>query len=61
MGRHTFATYYILEEKRMSIEALRIMLGHTNIKMTQLYGKLAENRLADEIQECKERELGMIA
>lgn len=45
-GRHTFATTYGLNAG-VSIEVLARMLGHTNIKTTQIYAEMLPNTVID--------------
>lgn len=49
-GRHTFATYLI--NKGVSLEAISKILGHSNMKMTQLYARLLGKTA---IQEMKDK------
>lgn len=48
-ARHTFATLMIT--KGASIETVSSMLGHTNIKTTQIYGKIVEEKVVNEMSE----------
>ena len=45
MGRHTFATTNALAQG-IRIEVVSRMLGHTNIKTTQIYAKVTDDMLA---------------
>jgi site-specific recombinase XerD len=47
-ARHTFAT--LMLTKKVSIEAVSSMLGHTNIKTTQVYAKVIESKIIDEME-----------
>ena len=44
-GRHTFATTNALAQG-IRIEVISRMLGHTNIKTTQIYAKVTDDMLA---------------
>ncbi|MDE6876599.1 MAG: tyrosine-type recombinase/integrase, partial [Alistipes sp.] len=44
-GRHTFATTNALAQG-IRIEVVSRMLGHTNIKTTQIYAKVTDDMLA---------------
>jgi integrase len=54
MGRHTFASLITLSEG-LPIETLCKMLGHKNIKTTQIYAELSLDKIAQEIQRLAER------
>lgn len=47
IARHSFAVMFL--NKGGSIEALSKILGHTTIRTTQIYGKITDIRLDDEI------------
>ena len=49
IARHTFATTVLLSNG-VSMEATSKMLGHSSIKTTQIYGKIVESRVADEME-----------
>jgi len=46
-ARHTFAT--LMLTKGVSIEAVSSMLGHTNIKTTQIYAKIINEKVMNEM------------
>jgi integrase len=48
MARHSFASLIALEEG-VPIETIRLMLGHSNIKITQLYAHVTPKRLFEEM------------
>ena len=47
MARHTFATYAMT--KNVSIETISQMLGHKSIKSTQIYAKVVDSKISDEM------------
>jgi len=48
VARHTFATTITLS-KGVSIESVSKMLGHTNIKTTQIYARITDNKISNEM------------
>lgn len=48
VARHTFATT-VTSDKSVSIEVISKMLGHTQIKTTQIYAKTTEVRISNEM------------
>ena len=52
-ARHTFAT--LMLTKGASIESVSSMLGHTNIKTTQIYGKIVEEKVVNEMGRINEQ------
>lgn len=49
-ARHTFAVHSI--NKGMSMEAVGNVLGHTDIKTTQIYGQVTNTKVNDEIKKA---------
>ncbi|WP_316809425.1 site-specific integrase [Pedobacter agri] len=49
VARHTFATTVTLE-KGISIESVSHMLGHSNIRTTQIYSKVNQKKVANEMK-----------
>jgi hypothetical protein len=47
LARHTFATLALTQG--VSIESVSKMLGHSNIKTTQIYSKVTENKIGNEM------------
>jgi site-specific recombinase XerD len=47
-ARHTFATTVTLS-KGVSIESVSKMLGHTNIKTTQIYARITDNKIKNDM------------
>ncbi|UEG49361.1 site-specific integrase [Ferruginibacter lapsinanis] len=52
-ARHTFAT--LMLTKGASIESVSSMLGHTNIRTTQIYGKIIEEKVSNEMVKINEQ------
>ena len=48
VARHTFATN-VLKDNGVSYEAVSKLLGHKNLATTQIYAKITDTRLSDEI------------
>ena len=57
IARHTFATTVTLTNG-VPIESVSKMLGHTNLKTTQIYAKVVEKKIADDMVKLQERLLG---
>nr|WP_255490627.1 tyrosine-type recombinase/integrase [Dysgonomonas sp. 511] len=47
MARHSFATMSL--NNGVSLKAVSLMLGHTNIKQTEHYSKLMNNTIYNEM------------
>ena len=56
-GRHTYAT--IMLTKGVSIESVSKMLGHTNITTTQIYAKVLNQKIANEVNKVRNEFDGM--
>ena len=54
IARHTFATTVTLSNG-IPIESVSKMLGHSSIKTTQIYGKIVESRVGDEMDKLSEK------
>lgn len=54
IARHTFATTVLLTNG-VSLEATSKMLGHKSIKTTQIYGKIVESRVGNEMDKLSEK------
>jgi site-specific recombinase XerD len=54
IARHTFATTITLSNG-VPIESVSKMLGHTTIRSTQVYAKVVEQKLSEDMQNLKRR------
>jgi len=54
IARHTFATTVTLTN-RVPIETVSKLLGHTSIKTTQIYAKVIEQKVCDDIRNLKNK------
>lgn len=54
IARHTFATTVTLSNG-VPIESVSKMLGHTSIRTTQIYAKVIEQKLCEDMQNLKKR------
>ncbi len=52
IARHTFATTVTLTQG-ISIETISAMLGHKNIRTTQIYSKVVNQKVSDEMKNIK--------
>jgi len=54
VARHTFATTVTLSNG-VPIETVSKLLGHTSIKTTQIYAKVIEQKVSDDMKTLRER------
>ena len=54
MARHTFATTMTLSNG-VSIETVSTLLGHSKIITTQIYAKVLENKISENMLRLKEK------
>lgn len=54
IARHTFATTVTLSNG-VPIETISKMLGHTNLKTTQIYAKVMDRKISDDMNTLKNR------
>lgn len=58
MARHTFATTTTLA-KGVPIETVSKMLGHTNIETTQIYARITNNKISNDMQGLDKKFVGI--
>jgi len=58
LARHTFATTITLS-KGVPIETVSKMLGHTSIKTTQIYARITDKKIGNDMQVLSEKLQGM--
>lgn len=58
LARHTFATTVTLA-KGVPIETVSKMLGHTSIKTTQIYARITDSKIGNDMQELSKKLQGM--
>lgn len=58
LARHTFATTTTLA-KGVPIETVSKMLGHTNIETTQIYARITNNKISNDMQGLDKKFIGI--
>ncbi len=58
LARHTFATTVTLA-KGVPMETVSKMLGHTSIRTTQIYARITESKIGNDMQALSEKLQGM--
>jgi len=58
MARHTFATTVLLEQD-VPIETVSQLLGHRSIRTTQIYAKVSQKKVSQNMKALKEKLAGM--
>ena len=58
MSRHTFATTTTLA-KGVPIETVSKMLGHTNIETTQIYARITNSKIGNDMQGLDKKFVGI--
>ena len=58
LARHTFATTTTLS-KGVPIETVSKMLGHTNIETTQIYARITNNKISDDMKGLSQQFAGI--
>jgi site-specific recombinase XerD len=58
LARHTFATTVTLA-KGVPMETVSKMLGHTSIRTTQIYARITDSKIGNDMQELSEKLRGM--
>ena len=54
IARHTFATTICLNNN-MALEDVSMLLGHSSLKTTQIYGKITQDRLHQSIDSISKK------
>lgn len=55
--RHTFATLTL--SKGVSIESVSKMLGHTNIRTTQIYARITDSKISNDMDDFASKVKGL--
>lgn len=58
MARHTFSTTITLSQG-VPIESVSKMLGHTNIRTTQIYARITNEKVSNDMDILSEKLKGM--
>lgn len=57
LARHTFATLTL--SKGVSIESVSKMLGHTNIRTTQIYARITDSKISNDMNDFASKVKGL--
>ncbi|MBP7487564.1 MAG: integrase catalytic domain-containing protein, partial [Parabacteroides sp.] len=57
IARHTFATLTL--SKGVSIESVSKMLGHTNIRTTQIYARITDSKISNDMNDFASKVKGL--
>ena len=55
IARHTLATTTVTLTNGVPIETVSSMLGHKNLRTTQIYAKVVEHKVGEDMDRLKER------
>ena len=53
LARHTFATYAL--NKDVPIESVSKMMGHKSIRTTQIYAKVLNKKVSNDMKQLKDK------
>ena len=59
MGRHTFGSLITLEAG-VPMESIAKMMGHTNIRTTQGYAKVTDDKISEDMDKLIEKRNSMV-
>ena len=59
IGRHSFSTLITLENG-VPIETVSKMLGHSDIKTTQIYARVTDDKISEDMDRLMEKRNSMV-